>query len=347
MATEQLHGLNSIKEITRTYHIGEIGRSTRLSLSRAKQLKHVINTTLRIIIDHLITTAFKDKDAVRSSVPGLCDQTTQSIEQDIMSCQKVGKQDQQSTVISQTLADLDLNVILDENGRHRVILPGMEEEGPLRVEVVKYWKQRHSLFSRWDEGIRVDEESLFSVTPQEIAEHQALRCCCGRLGDGSGLVVVDAFAGVGGNTIQFASRNFHVISIDIDPKKSKYARRNAEIYGVSERIEFIVGDFLELAPTLKADIVFLSPPWGGPQYIKAEKYDIETMLQPVSGSCLFKLASLIAPNVVFFLPKTCDLNQLAHLSLLSQPSSRYTVEWNYVKGELKALTAYYGDNIAN
>lgn len=46
------------------------------------------------------------------------------------------------------------------------------------------------------------------------------------------------------------------------------AKHNAAVYGVQDRIEFIVGDFVALADTLKADVVFLSPPWGGPQYSK-------------------------------------------------------------------------------
>lgn len=57
-----------------------------------------------------------------------------------------------------------------------------------------------------------------------------------------------------------------VIAIDIDPVKIEMAKHNAAVYGVADRIEFIVGDFFELAPTIEADMVFLSPPWGGPNY---------------------------------------------------------------------------------
>lgn len=57
-----------------------------------------------------------------------------------------------------------------------------------------------------------------------------------------------------------------VIAIDIDPHKIELARHNATVYGVADRIEFIVGDFFKLAHTIQADMVFLSPPWGGPSY---------------------------------------------------------------------------------
>ncbi|KAJ8950152.1 hypothetical protein NQ314_008005 [Rhamnusium bicolor] len=66
-----------------------------------------------------------------------------------------------------------------------------------------------------------------------------------------------------------------VIAIDIDPKKIEMARHNAQVYGVANNIDFIVGDFLQLADTLKADVVFLSPPWGGPTYARETVYDLE------------------------------------------------------------------------
>lgn len=61
-------------------------------------------------------------------------------------------------------------------------------------EIKKYYKNRYSIFSRFDEGIKLDHEAWFSTTPEIIAEHLAKRIGCG--------VILDAFCGVGGNTIQ-------------------------------------------------------------------------------------------------------------------------------------------------
>ena len=71
-----------------------------------------------------------------------------------------------------------------------------------------------------------------------------------------------------------------VIGIDIDASRLALARHNAEVYGVADRIDFLLGDFLQLAPGLHGDVVFLSPPWGGPDYLTAEVFDIRTMIQP-------------------------------------------------------------------
>lgn len=71
-----------------------------------------------------------------------------------------------------------------------------------------------------------------------------------------------------------------VIAIDIDPIRLALAQHNAEVYGVAHRIEFLQGDFLQLAPRLRADMVFLSPPWGGPEYLSADVFNIKTMMTP-------------------------------------------------------------------
>ncbi|KAH0459922.1 hypothetical protein IEQ34_010585 [Dendrobium chrysotoxum] len=202
----------------------------------------------------------------------------------------------------------------------------------LSDSLVKYWRQRYSLFSRFDYGIKMDEESWFSVTPELIAKHHAVRC-----GPGT---IIDCFTGVGGNAIQFAMRSNHVIAIDVDPQKIEYAQQNAVIYEVSERIDFIKGDFFEIAPSLKGDVVFLSPPWGGPDYAKMQAYDM-SLLRPRDGYYLFKIASRIAAKVVMFLPRNVNLSQLVDLSMLADPPWNLEVENNYLNGKLKSITAYF------
>lgn len=60
----------------------------------------------------------------------------------------------------------------------------------------KYWQRRFSLFSKFDMGIKLDEESWYSVTPEIVAKHTAERCKTD--------IILDGFCGAGGNAIQFA-----------------------------------------------------------------------------------------------------------------------------------------------
>lgn len=104
-------------------------------------------------------------------------------------------------------------------------------------------------------------------------------------------LVVDGFCGLGGNVIQFAlsPQCSKVIAIDNDAAMLACARRNAQIYGVEHKIEFIEIDFFEYTrkrtdsqPDVPVDYVFLSPPWGGPSYRHDEIFDLEKM-EPHSG----------------------------------------------------------------
>uniref|UniRef100_A0A915KGH1 Trimethylguanosine synthase n=1 Tax=Romanomermis culicivorax TaxID=13658 RepID=A0A915KGH1_ROMCU len=194
----------------------------------------------------------------------------------------------------------------------------------------KYWKNRYKLFTKFDDGVLLDEEGWFSVTPERIAEHIAYRCRAD--------VIVDAFCGPGGNSIQFAKYCHQVIAVDIDPLKIKCARRNAEIYGVADRIQFICADFFHVAPRLKADVCFLSPAWGGPDYQRQTTFDLKSM-KP-DGYQIFKAAKRICDNIVYFLPKNTSI---AQLSQLAGPGNEVEIEQDLLNNRLKTLTAYYGD----
>ncbi|BGP20626.1 hypothetical protein JCM10213_007162 [Rhodosporidiobolus nylandii] len=144
----------------------------------------------------------------------------------------------------------------------------------LPEELEKYWAQRYRLFSLFDEGCEMDREGWYSVTPENIAAQIAERCRCG--------TIVDAFCGVGGNAIQFAFTCEKVIALDTSPVRLACARRNAEIYGVADRITFVLADWVqwtrdyvardnrgEVEEEDRVEVVFLSPPWGGIDYQSA------------------------------------------------------------------------------
>nr|XP_037273631.1 trimethylguanosine synthase-like [Rhipicephalus microplus] len=180
-------------------------------------------------------------------------------------------------------------------------MPGYIKDNP---EFTKYWLQRYRLFSRFDQGIKMDEESWFSVTPENIAKHIADRCKAN--------VVIDGFCGAGGNTIQFARVCSRVIAVDINPARVELARHNAAIYGVADKIKFIVGDFLEVAPRLHGDVVFLSLPWGGPSYQQKWSFDLRDMEPNLFQT--FALSRKITDNIAMLLPRNADVDQVVRLA---------------------------------
>lgn len=156
-----------------------------------------------------------------------------------------------------------------------------------------------------------------------------------------------------------------VIAIDISRSRLEIARHNAIIYGVADRIEFIQGDFLDFARTYseraaarKIDVVFLSPPWGGPSYLEQSptkdkrtedgkgqsSYSLQN-IRPIPGNELFHLARQITPNVAYFLPRNTDLEEISNLLKSDSQDleeEMAEVEEECMSGKLKAITCYFG-----
>ncbi|OLL22635.1 Trimethylguanosine synthase [Neolecta irregularis DAH-3] len=192
-------------------------------------------------------------------------------------------------------------------------------------ELLKYWNQRYRLFLQFDDGIWLDKvwktlskvglsikESWYSVTPELISEQIAKHI----YDTVKPNTIIDPFCGSGGNAIQLARFFDKVLAIDIDPLKLDCAKHNAEIYGVADKISFLNADFFAVRSKLKADAIFLSPPWGGPGYIDQQVFDLEQM-SPYKGSYLYDEASKITSNIALYIPRSCSPEQVVPEEYLS------------------------------
>ncbi|KAJ1427013.1 RNA cap guanine-N2 methyltransferase-domain-containing protein [Ochromonadaceae sp. CCMP2298] len=68
------------------------------------------------------------------------------------------------------------------------------------------------------------------------------------------------------------------------------------------------------------DLIILSPPWGGPEYIDAPSFDLYTMLTCGCGMYLAMLAQAVSRNVLYLLPiQTHDWQLRDIAQILKQP----------------------------
>jgi len=44
---------------------------------------------------------------------------------------------------------------------------------PKKPHLKKFWQKRYFLFSKFDRGVMIDDESWYSVTPEPMAKHIA------------------------------------------------------------------------------------------------------------------------------------------------------------------------------
>ena len=245
----------------------------------------------------------------------------------------------------------------------------------------KYWDQRYRLFSRFDTGVQVDAESWYSVTPECIADYISRFClekaaACGARLD----VVMDCFSGCGGNTISLAKCFSAVLAVDTVRSKLTMLRGNATLYGVGGRIELVCGEVFRVLASLPAarplcnlaanssadqadqghqgdpqplsrpstpasvDLLLMSPPWGGPEYLRAPSFDLRA-LPCGDGAQLLALAASRCANVVYLLPRNSDKAQLLALARgLGLPA---VVQDLHLHGKHKLTALYLGPIFAS
>ncbi|KAH7162811.1 RNA cap guanine-N2 methyltransferase-domain-containing protein [Dactylonectria estremocensis] len=216
-------------------------------------------------------------------------------------------------------------------------------------DIQKYFSQRYSIFSLYDEGVYMTDDAWFGVTPEPVA-NQVSNDMYGTAERKH--ILIDVFGGAGGNSIAFAlsGRWSRVISIERDASTLACAQHNAEIYGVdSGIITWVHGDSFkymdklvnrpeELHPNLRLDldetVIFASPPWGGPGYRTDEVFDLYNM-QPYNLDDLHKAYRRL--DHALFLPRTSDIRQIAKLA----PSGKKIDVVQYcMEGASKALVAF-------
>ena len=169
--------------------------------------------------------------------------------------------------------------------------------------------------------------------------------------------------------------------MDTSETRLRLARHNAVIYGVQDRIEFILGDYTSFVDAYTSlsehsrtavDVVFLSPPWGGLDYTSSPQKrphgrgDNEDMTEdfsysldrtkPLPGAELFRITRQITPHVAFYLPRHVNLQQISDL-LPESPAhrseggslekgvglqERIEVQEAWMGNKLKAVTCYFG-----
>lgn len=126
------------------------------------------------------------------------------------------------------------------------------------------------------ERLKIDPESASYISTRDVAQ-QITKIITYHLHkmeiDSHDVSIVDATAGVGGNTLSFSQHFKKVIGIELDPLRYEYLENNIKVYGY-ENIETICNDCLNHVNNLSAAVMFFDPPWGGKGYKLKESVNL-------------------------------------------------------------------------
>lgn len=206
---------------------------------------------------------------------------------------------------------------------------------PVRKDLLKYWQRRYTLFSKFDEGIVLNDQQWYSVTPEASAQETARFIRNIFPHDDT---IIDACGGAGGNTIQFAlSEEYErVIYCELDDETTGCAKNNANVYDCADSIVFYNCDLFKLHQHREveemnpaATTFFLSPPWGGTEYTSTALWGFNSLNTDLPdeqldlGKVLAYVNSLGIHHFCLFLPKTINLNEVAETWVKDSSSTVY------------------------
>lgn len=143
--------------------------------------------------------------------------------------------------------------------------------------------------------IRLDEEALYSVTDQATADKITLELL--KVVPATA-ILTDGTACIGGNTFSFSRSFQRVNAVELEPTKFRYLKHNMEVLGV-ENVSCYSGDILEYVNLLDQSLLFLDPPWGGPDYKQKQRVHLS-----LSGVPLDEVCRRFAPTTTYIALKT-------------------------------------------
>lgn len=118
--------------------------------------------------------------------------------------------------------------------------------------------------------LKLDDEAFYSVTDQYTADRiskDILRILPNLQ------VITDATACIGGNTYSFSKFFPKVNAIEVDSLRYQYLEHNLKVLETLN-VEFHLSDLLIACQRLSQDLVFIDPPWGGPDYKSKDAIDL-------------------------------------------------------------------------
>jgi len=116
------------------------------------------------------------------------------------------------------------------------------------------------------------------------------------------IIITDATANNGGNTIHFAFDFHQVNSVEIDKDQFAILKNNVDVYDL-KNVTLYHDDYLNCMKKLNQDVIFIDAPWGGPLYYKIKcldlflgKKNLVDIVKELYDNKYFKLCVLKVPK---------------------------------------------------
>ena len=178
--------------------------------------------------------------------------------------------------------------------------------------------------------IKMDNEAFYSVTDQYTADRisKDIIKVLPHL-----QIITDATACIGGNTYSFSKYFTQVHAIELDFQRYHYLQNNLTVLETNN-VDVYHGDLMVVCQQLYQDLIFIDPPWGGPEYKTQDLVDLYLSSIPLANVCerccsTTKYIALKTPtnfNIDKFLEDTKSYMTLIHKNTKLRKLNLYLFE---------------------
>ena len=115
------------------------------------------------------------------------------------------------------------------------------------------------------------------------------------------ITVTEGMSCIGGDTLAISRKFKKVNAVELDKTRFEYLQHNMKLFNRTN-IEYYNDSYLDIFKKLKQEVIYLDPPWGGPDYkslktvkIKFGETKLEDLCQDIIENKLCKLLVLKLP----------------------------------------------------
>lgn len=144
--------------------------------------------------------------------------------------------------------------------------------------------------------LQMTVEGEYSITPKYMAS-QIYTIIKQYLKNTKDLIITDANGGIGGDTINFALKFKLVNSVEASPSHCRVLQHNVNVYHL-KNVKVYCQNYVEIMKSLKQDVIFMDPPWGGIHY-----KDVPNLSLYLDGYLIEELVNLLSSRAKLFVIK--------------------------------------------
>jgi 16S rRNA G966 N2-methylase RsmD len=164
-----------------------------------------------------------------------------------------------------------------------------------------------SFFPSNNDKILIDSVGKYSITLPD--KTQIITNLIEKYMGTNDITITDAMACVGGDTLTFSKTFKSVNACELDKTRFEYLKHNMEIFE-QKNINFINDDYLNIYHKLTQDVIYIDPPWGGPEYKTKSSIKIKLGEKKLEEICDDIIQKKLCKLLVLKLPYNYNLNEL-------------------------------------